>query len=285
MALARSWKIGGAAADGFRQPRPLIRGTGDILEAPVVTVADRLSLVPGDFALSQFEDELSGPWAERPDRKVHAFRLMSGFWRLLRLAAEKAEAQVVLVDLGPSLGAINRSALVAADNVVFPVTPDIFSVQGLQNLGPTVRDWRQEWRDRIPKNPHSALKFPSGAMKSTGYILLGRGVRPGQSVKSYQRWMTRIPGIYRSSVLGVDEPAPPIDSDPCCLGQINHHRSLMPLSYEARKPVFALKAADGAFGGYQAAVAAAAAQYAALTDRFLREVGVLSPEPNAEGTV
>ena len=46
---------------------------------------------------------------------------------------------MVLVDVGPSLGAINRSALIATDFVVVPLAADLFSRQGLRNLGPTLR--------------------------------------------------------------------------------------------------------------------------------------------------
>jgi cellulose biosynthesis protein BcsQ len=276
--LERLWSVDGAPADRVRTVfgslEPLIRGIGDVAEPPALSVADRLWLLPGDLSLSGFEDELSTQWPSCLDGKERAFRIISAFWRLLRLAAKKAEADVVLVDVGPNLGAINRAALVAADNVVFPLAPDLFSAQGLQNLGPRMRQWRQQWQDRVPKNPDPSLKLPSGAMKPTGYVLLGRGVRLGQPVKAYQRWMECIPGIYRHSVLDVDGAVSPIDSDPYCLGQIKHHRSLMPLSYEARKPVFALKPADGAFGGHQAAVTAAASHFAALTDRILHEVGI-----------
>jgi chromosome partitioning protein len=74
-------------------------------------------------------------------------------------------------------------------------------------------------------------------------------------------------------VLNIDEPAPSMETDPYCLSQLKHYRSLLPLLYEARKPVFALKPADGAFGGHQAAVQDAAADFAALAERILTEVG------------
>jgi len=276
--LEALWPVNGASTDGartvFGSIEPLLRGVGDITEPPTFPVADRLWLLPGDLALSGFEDELSTEWPNCLDGKERAFRVISAFWRLLRSAADRTEADVVFVDVGPNLGAINRAALVAADNVVFPLAPDLFSAQGLQNLGPRLRKWRQEWRDRVLRNPNPSLKLPPGGMKPSGYILLGHGVRLGQPVKAYERWMTRIPGIYRRSVLGVEEQAPPVDSDPYCLGQIKHYRSLMPLSYEARKPVFALKPADGAFGGHQAAVAKAADDFDSLTNRILREVGI-----------
>jgi cellulose biosynthesis protein BcsQ len=179
---------------------PLIRGIGDIAEPHVFTVADRLSLLPGDLALSRFEDELSSRWLQCLDGKERAFRVMSSFRRLLRTAAEITQADVVFVDVGPNLGAINRSALLAADNVVFPLAPDLFSVHGLQNLGPTLRVWRQQWQARLSKSPDLSLDLPPGRMKPTGYILLGQGVRLGQSVQAYQRWMALIPEIYRSAV-------------------------------------------------------------------------------------
>ena len=46
----------------FGSLRPLIKGTGDIADAPARRVNLHLDLVPGDIALSSFEDELSAQW-------------------------------------------------------------------------------------------------------------------------------------------------------------------------------------------------------------------------------
>jgi cellulose biosynthesis protein BcsQ len=253
---------------------PFIRREGGIGEPPKVAVTDRLTLLPGDLALSGFEDELSTQWSDCLDRKEGAFRVISAFWRLLVRAVELSDADVVLVDVGPNLGAINRAALIAADYVVIPLAPDLFSIQGLQNLGPTLREWRRQWRARLAENPNPQLELPTGAMQPAGYVLLGHGVRLGRPVKAYRRWMERIPQVYREAVLDIDEPSPSIDADPYCLAQMKHYRSLMPLSYEVHKPVFALKPADGAFGGHQAAVTDARGDFAALADRILHAVGV-----------
>lgn len=262
---------------------PFIRRVGGIGEPPDVAVTDRLVLLPGDLALSGFEDELSTQWADCLDRKEGAFRVISAFWRLMVRAVEQSEADVVLVDVGPNLGAINRAALIASDYVVIPLAPDLFSIQGLQNLGPTLREWRRQWRARLAQNPNPQLELPPGAMRPAGYVLLGHGVRLGRPVKAYRRWMDRIPQVYREAVLDIDEPPPPVNADPHCLAQLKHYRSLMPLSYEARKPVFALKPADGAFGGHQTAVTDARADFAALADRILHETGV--PVPPRAGRV
>ena len=54
----------------------------------------------------------SSEWPGCLDRKERAFRVISAFWRLLTQAATSYKADLVLVDLGPNLGAINRAALI-----------------------------------------------------------------------------------------------------------------------------------------------------------------------------
>jgi chromosome partitioning protein len=78
-----------------------------------------------------------------------AFRTLSAFHRIATRARRAAlEPKLVLIDVGPNLGAINRAALLAADFVVTPLAPDLFSIQGLRNLGPTLEGWRHSWQDR-----------------------------------------------------------------------------------------------------------------------------------------
>jgi hypothetical protein len=85
-------------------------------------------------------------------------------------------------------------------------------------------------------------------MAPLGYVVLGHGVRLNRPVQAYQRWIERIPVDFRRAVLGA--PGSPSQPDPYCLAQLKHYHSLMPLAQEARKPMFALKPADGAFGGH-----------------------------------
>jgi len=47
----------------------------------------------------------------------------------------------------------NRSALIATDHVVIPLAVDLFSLQGLRNLGPTLRGWRADWNKRAQSIP------------------------------------------------------------------------------------------------------------------------------------
>ncbi|MGH3806874.1 MAG: ParA family protein [Pseudonocardiaceae bacterium] len=230
--------------------RPFVDDEGVIgAVTPTPTTDERLALLPGDLSLSRFEDELSSQWRECLDgTRLRPFLVTAAFWTVLRSAAEAHHAQFVLVDVGPSLGAINRAALVASDQVIVPVAPDLFSLQGLRNLGPTLRDWRNGWRKRLGELGNSDRPLPAGSMAPLGYVVLGHGVRLDRPVKAYQRWIARIPHEFHNAVLN-ETTAPPVP-DPYYLAQLKHYHSLMPLAQEARKPMFALKPADGAFGGH-----------------------------------
>lgn len=239
----------------FRCVKPLLSGVGDIAPPNLEKIEDGLSLLIGDLRLSGFEDELSSQWPDCLDRKERAFRVISAFWRVLSQAAYSGSADVVLVDLGPNLGAINRAALIASDYVVVPLSPDLFSLQGLKNLGPTVKRWREEWQERLPKNPASDLALPEGKMQPVGYVILQHGVRFDRPVKAFQRWIERIPNTYNTQVIRKqNETVLTPASDPNRLALLKHYQSLMPMAQESHKPIFHLKPADGAIGAHTEAV-------------------------------
>ncbi len=263
----------------FRCVKPLLTGVGDITTPNLEKIEDGLSLLIGDLQLSGFEDELSSQWSDCLDRKERAFRVISAFWRVLSQAASSNGADVVLVDLGPNLGAINRAALIASDYVVVPLSPDLFSLQGLKNLGPTVRRWREEWQERIPKNPASDLLLPTGKMQPVGYIILQHGVRFDRPVQAFQRWIEKIPHIYNSDVLQKrhETVTSSPSSDPNRLALLKHYQSLMPMAQESHKPIFHLKPADGAIGAHTSAVKLVHTDFMVLAQKIADRTGLVLP--------
>lgn len=272
----------------FKCVKPLLSGIGDIAAPELEQIEDGLSLLIGDLQLSGFEDELSSQWSDCLDRKERAFRVISAFWRVLSQAASNSNADVILVDLGPNLGAINRSALISSDYVVVPLSPDLFSLQGLKNLGPTVSRWREEWQERVPKNPAANLALPKGQMRAVGYIILQHGVRFDRPVKAFQRWIERIPYIYNSEVIQQqDDTVSPSSIDPNRLALLKHYQSLMPMALESHKPIFYLKPADGAIGAHVYAVRAVYKDFKELARKIAERTGVILPlqssvEPNLQ---
>ncbi len=261
----------------FGALQPLIRGTGDIADPHIEVITDSLGLILGDMSLSTFEDQLSEVWPKCMDRDERAFRVISAFWRIVQRAAVKYGADVILVDLGPNLGAINRAALIASDFVVIPLGPDLFSLQGLQNLGPALRRWREEWKERLSKKPAvDDLQLPLGTIRPIGYMVLRHSIRLDRPVKAFERWIARIPSTYAKSVLE-EEPdsSLTIDTDPNCIAKLKDYRSLMPLAQEARKPMFCLKPADGALGAHTYAVAEAYKEFRAVAAKIGKNAGIV----------
>ena len=258
--------------------QPLLEGTGDIVVPDLEEPTPGLGLIVGDLSLSTAEDELSSQWSGCLDRKARAFRVLSALWRILDMAATQTEATLVLVDVGPSLGAFNRAALVAADYVVVPLAPDLYSLKGLRNLGPTLRLWQEQWSERRPRNPIQDIETPVGSMTPIGYVLMQHAVRLDRPVKAYARWMERIPRIYAQAVKDSPDPMTmTTESDPDCLATLRHFRSLMPLAQEARKPMFALKPADGAIGGHSNAVSSCYRDFRELAVAIAERAGVPLP--------
>ncbi|MEZ6129877.1 MAG: AAA family ATPase [Planctomycetaceae bacterium] len=249
---------------------PIIRGLGDIAPTPVQRITANIRLIPGDLALSNFESNLSETWGKCLDRQEPAFRITSSLYRIIRQAAEKFDADLTLLDVGPNFGAINRAALISADAVVIPVAPDLFSIQGLRNLGPTLSNWRREWKIRRDQNPAPDLPLPQAAMLPIGYVVLQFGIRDSRPVAAYEKWAKRIPGTFREKVLG----EPPdgtvqTQNDENCLGLLKHYRSLMPMAMEARKPIFKLKPSDGAIGAHTYSVRDCEDDFRRLAHRIL----------------
>lgn len=253
---------------------PRLKGTGDISQPHIEMITDTLALLPGDIGLSRFEDRLSDAWPRCHNGDESAFRDMTSFYRLMEKGSDWG-ARLVLIDVGPNLGAINRSALISSDHIIIPLSPDLFSLQGLMNLGPTIDNWRRSWKSILGKKP-LGLSAPKGTMHPEGYIIMQHGVREKRPVKSYQRWMERIPSVYHEEMLFEDTRSSSlsVENDPHNLALLKHFRSLMPMSMEVRKPMFFLKAADGAIGSHQDSVIGCYKDFSALAEKIAKRLQI-----------
>jgi chromosome partitioning protein len=275
-ALEELWPNGEHPRTIFGALRPIIRGLGDVSTPHIEKLQPQIGLVVGDLALSTFEDKLSAAWPLCHNRDESAFRTMTAFYRGVEQAAADHEATWVLIDVGPNLGAINRAALIASQHVVIPLGPDLFSLQGLRNLGPSLRAWRMSWQELREKNPDRELSIPEGRIEPLGYVVMQHGLRGNSPPKAYQRWIDRFPSEYRESVLD-EPPGKKIQAadDPYCLAMLKHYRSLMPMAMEARKPVFSLKPADGAIGAHGEAVRNAFGDFLQLARSIAQRCGAV----------
>ena len=250
----------------------MIKGTGDILAPELIDVeidSVSLALLAGDLTLSDFEDDLATVWPECANGRERAFQVTSAIWRVIQKAIDGFDADLVLIDMGTDLGSINRAIMIATDYIVMPLAADLFSVQGLKNLGPTLNRWRRQWQERTLKNPAADLQIPTGSMEPIGYVAMLHTERVSQPTLTHQRWLAQIPNVYQTEMLGqipVDYPS--FAEDPNFLGKLKHYRSLISMAQEAHKPIFYLKPADGVVGGHYYAVQEAHRDFLKLAQKI-----------------
>ena len=179
-------------------------------------------------------------------------------------------AKYILIDVGPNLGAINRAVLLSSDYMIIPVASDLFSLQGIKNIGATLHTWKRQWDKRLEQKPAKNNIYDTKWKHKTCwlycYAIFGQRSRP---VQSYLRWANRIPRIFKEYVLNDNIPTNyTVENDPNCIGLLKHYRSLAPMSMEAHKPIFLLKPADGAIGAHLYAVKKSYEEFQLLQKTF-----------------
>ena len=257
----------------YRAIEPLTQ-VGDIKDPSIQKVRQGLYLIPGDVALASFEDTLSESWpASMGDSNLYRpFRILTAFWQVAQMAAKKVGADIILVDVGPNLGAINRSAIIASDYVAIPLGADLFSLLGLENLGPSLRSWRDLWKRRLENWKTPEFSLPQGRMRPLGYIVQQHSVRLSRPVKAYDKWVNRMPAVYHEAVLEDSTTAATPSQDKECLATLKHYRSLIPMGQEARKPIFNLTPANGAIGSHAQAVQEAYKDFTLLAKKLFERM-------------
>jgi cellulose biosynthesis protein BcsQ len=146
--IKRSWSDEGNSI--YKVIEPITVGTGDFRRRSPKAINDNLFIIPGDINLSLFEDRLGETWGSASTQEI-SLRAQIAIYRYIEFAAEKVNANIVLIDLGPNLGALNRSVLGCCDYFITPLAPDLFSIKGTENLGNKLTIWNDEWERNLAK--------------------------------------------------------------------------------------------------------------------------------------
>jgi cellulose biosynthesis protein BcsQ len=252
--------------------RPIVDGDPIVPSVHIEFITENLGLILGNLALSAFEDTLSDAWLKCLNAETYSFRVTSIFKTIMDVAADKFNAEYILIDVGPNLGAINRAISISSDYIIMPVASDLFSLQGIKNLGTTLNHWKDQWRLRMELAPKQLnVRFPQNKSIPVGYIVMQYSAKESRPVKSYLKWANRIPRAFRDYVLGQSlvQNDSIIEDDPNCIALLKHFRSLAPMSMEAHKPIFLLKPGDGAIGAHMYAVRQSYEEFENVTNRII----------------
>ena len=164
---------------------PILRFELIPAEAHVERITENLGLLVGDPKLALFEEAFAKKWAQVQEPQ-NDWGVVTSLWRVIQRAAQAHEAKIVLVDLGPNLGAINRSAFLAVDYMIVPLAPEPRSLRALRSLGFALARWRDQWQS-LPGRLSQDRELPQGRMEAAGYVVLHPPARLDRPTMPYQR--------------------------------------------------------------------------------------------------
>ncbi len=258
-------------------PLSIGKGYADNLE--VIHVEEyNVDLLPGDPRLALKEDLLSKDWQDSIAGDIRGLRTSFLFSQLL----EKCTSyDLVLFDMGPSLGSINRAVLLACDYFISPMSIDIFSLRAIENISTSLVEWKKKLEHGVGQaDPDLLTDLPKrGAfsVKFLGYVAqqyiqkATHGVR--RPVNSYEKIMQKIPTYIESNFRKKLQPN--ANRVEYALGTIPNLFSLIPMSQSAHKPIFALKAGDGVRGAHFSKVRDAQGIFESVANRVMKNISEL----------
>lgn len=271
--------IRAALAPAFESQPKLI----EAVECVGVKGCEGLLLVPGHVNLSEYEVTLG--IAQELSGSIQALKNLPGaFHYFVHKIAAANKADYVLIDMSPSLGAMNQNFLMTSDCFLVPTAPDYFSVMAIESLASLLPKWI-EWAKKaseLETLKTATYPFPKPKLKFLGTVIQRYRPRKGRAVSGFQTWIDQInarvrdnlapalaqhgatflPATYKSA--GVDP------SVGYCLAEIPDFNSLITASQNHQTPVFAL---TEAMLGH---VGTVLAQDLAKRDEFKKTFGELS---------
>lgn len=229
--------------------KPVLEGTGRIIAGtPLETSHENLSLMCGNLDLSEAETQISVALAT--STAIPAIRNIPGsVGAQIRLTAEEHGYDYVLVDMSPSVGALNQCVLMSSDYFIIPTAPDFFCAQAIKSLTKVLPRWNGEVGPF--RNDDFLYPIPSTPPKFIGFISQKYRPRNGAPAKSFQKWIDIIKAEVESILIPALYPigmcleqdvfeANVSGDEPYNLANISDFNSLIAQSQKHNVPVFAL---------------------------------------------
>jgi cellulose biosynthesis protein BcsQ len=216
-----------------------------------------VDLIAGHPRMSIVEDRLSAAWQESISGEIGGLRKTN--WCALLCDAIGDRYDVCFLDLGPSLGSLNRSVLLGSDFFVTPMGGDIFSIVAVRNITFWLNDWIETYKNSVE---HSKRRFPG--MVAQYKLRPDVRIRNGFVGYTVQQYITKSKkGVRRPTVafekILKDVPSEiaqhlgpfskqGLSPEAMKLGDVPNLFSLIPLAQSANAPLIALTSKDGLVG-------------------------------------
>jgi len=250
-------KNGGTIFDALK---PLQLGEPSISKDVQIISGDEtrfgFDFIPGNPSLSLLEDKLSSAWVSFCAGDFAGFRQTNWVHQL----KNELDYDIVFFDIGPSLGALNRTILIGSGFFIAPLSCDIFSISGLSNMSAWFNQWMKKYKmaltqcedsdviDSLGEYPH--LEDPSTSARFIGYTVqqyitrVSHGER--RPTKAYEKIRKRIPKEIQKTMTPYLKPG--LKESNLELGDVPNMYSLVPMAQSSNSPVCMLESSDGLNG-------------------------------------
>jgi cellulose biosynthesis protein BcsQ len=170
--------------------RPAFAGAPEkIGGAPVAsTQKDGLFLLAGHVDVATFEPELA--MAHKLQSALPILQNLPGaFGHVIRATAEEQGCDYVLVDMSPSIGALNQNLLMHSDFFIVPTSPDYFCLLAIDSLAKILPRWAQNAKELRSQQGGVTYKLPDSSPKFIGMVSQRYRPRDGRPAAAFQRWI------------------------------------------------------------------------------------------------
>lgn len=261
---------------------PLSRGEGYSEKIYINKHSDfNVDILIGSPKLATMEDLLASDWGDVLAAKARGIRTTLVFSQALQ---KLSEYDYIFFDMGPALGAINRSILLACDYFITPMSPDIFSLLAIENIGASIKRWGSDFNtgvSRLLEDDPGALSGLKAAfsIKFLGYVTQQYTAKTVDGervpVRAYEDIIKDIPKLINEKIILPINGVNNYNEIEYLLGTIPTFNSVIPMSQKSHRPIFSLSTKDGVVGSHFSKVADFKSIMSDIAENFLNNIGIL----------
>ncbi len=197
------------------------------------------------MSVALLEDVLSQNWTQFLGGSLGGARVTNWNTQLLRNISH--DYNLIIYDVGPSLGALNRSILIGVDYFISPMGCDIFSLIGIENIATWLDKWQKNYDhayDRCKQefsdiDQYKVRRGSTSMARFIGYTVqqyLTKSIRSEKRpTAAFERILGKIPSQIKQSLSRIF--APGLDLEHVKLGDVPYMYSLVPLAQTRHTPI------------------------------------------------
>lgn len=220
---------------------------------PVRKLNNNLGLIPGRLTINRYENVISERWNSAYAGEPLSIRTLTKIRVLAETYAKRDGYEFVIIDTSPSLGALNKVIISTVDGFIIPCLPDMFSLYGIQNIGSSLRMWKQDF-DTIYNliSKEKRKRFPNDFVQFLGYTIYNAKkysshLNDWDLAQAHYNYAQQIPKVIEKHI--IDDLRKHLDSNlvsqPIGKTAVMHsHNTLPAMSQKYKKPIWEVPNCD-----------------------------------------